>query len=202
MSEQPERTCEKCGATIPNDHIARKLAGLVSGKLLCAACVDALRKQVAASRSGLIQTPNAAPASPSGDIGAKSIVGATTTTAASRDNHEEPIQLISDSERSSGDDSSKLVVEGGNRIQTLGARGTFHTGQQYKRALAGTEFGASRVRTFHARISQGAMAHLDSIINEWLEANPDIYIKHATATVGLFEAKQHTEHHLIITLFF
>lgn len=66
-------------------------------------------------------------------------------------------------------------------------------------APAGT--GARRVRTFHAKLSEGAVQHLDEQINSWLAANPHIEIKFVTTTTGIWEAK-HPEPTLILTVFY
>ncbi|HOB75383.1 MAG TPA: hypothetical protein PKG54_12765 [Phycisphaerae bacterium] len=61
--------------------------------------------------------------------------------------------------------------------------------------------GATRMRIFHARLSNGAIAHLDQQVNDWLEQNPEIEIKFANSTVGIWEGK-HAEPNLILTLFY
>lgn len=61
--------------------------------------------------------------------------------------------------------------------------------------------GATRVRIFHARLSEGAVNHLDMQINEWLERHPEIEIKFANTTVGTWEGK-HAEPNLIVTVFY
>lgn len=61
--------------------------------------------------------------------------------------------------------------------------------------------GARHVRTFHAKLSEGAVHHLDEQVNTWLEQHPEIVIKYATTTVGVWEAK-HAEPNLIMTLFY
>jgi len=55
MTMQQTRTCEKCGGTITAEEIIQRRAGLVEKKLLCVACVDALRRQVAMARAASAQ---------------------------------------------------------------------------------------------------------------------------------------------------
>ncbi len=43
---------------------------------------------------------------------------------------------------------------------------------------------------------------MDAMINEWVDKNPQIEIKHATSTIGMFEGKQRQEPHLILTVFY
>lgn len=61
--------------------------------------------------------------------------------------------------------------------------------------------GATRVRIFHSKLSDGAVAHLDQQINDWLDQNPDVEVKFADTTVGTWEGK-HPEPNLIVTLFY
>ncbi|GAG30077.1 unnamed protein product, partial [marine sediment metagenome] len=61
--------------------------------------------------------------------------------------------------------------------------------------------GARRVRTFHSKLSEGAVRHLDEQVNAWLESHPEIEIKFANTTVGVWEAK-HAEPNLILMVFY
>ncbi len=76
-----------------------------------------------------------------------------------------------------------------------------HHDANLKRALAGPNEPATRVRTFHSKLTPAALAHMDDLINEWLDSHPDIYIKHTCSTVGNFEAK-HVEPHLVVSIFY
>jgi hypothetical protein len=60
---------------------------------------------------------------------------------------------------------------------------------------------ATRMRTFHAKLSEGAILHLDQQVNSWLDTHPDIQIRFATTTVGTWEGK-HPEPNLILTIFY
>jgi hypothetical protein len=61
--------------------------------------------------------------------------------------------------------------------------------------------GATRLRIFHARLSEGAVGHLEQQINAWLESHPEVEVKFAETTVGVWEGK-HAEPNLIVTLFY
>ncbi len=61
--------------------------------------------------------------------------------------------------------------------------------------------GATRTRTFHAKLNDGAMAFLDGQINEWLDQHPDHEVKFATTTIGIVEGKRQ-EPHLIINVWY
>ena len=60
---------------------------------------------------------------------------------------------------------------------------------------------ATRCRTFHAKLTDGSLAHLDEMINEWVDANDDVHIKFATSSIGVIEGK-HADPHLIVTMFY
>lgn len=60
---------------------------------------------------------------------------------------------------------------------------------------------ATRCRTFHAKLTDGSLAHLDEMINEWVDAHDDVHIKFATSSIGIIEGK-HADPHLILTMFY
>ena len=64
-----------------------------------------------------------------------------------------------------------------------------------------TGAGARHVRTFHAKLSEAALRHLDEQVNSWLKDNPTVKVKFANTTVGLFEGK-HSEPNLVLTVFY
>ena len=71
---------------------------------------------------------------------------------------------------------------------------------KYKRPLT-TGATATRVRTFHSRLSENAMNYMDELINEWLDGDPNITVKFSTSTVGVVEGKK-TESHLIVSVWY
>ncbi len=77
-----------------------------------------------------------------------------------------------------------------------------HDESKYQRPLNNSGRGAIRCRTFHTKLTDAALSYMDSIINEWIEKNPQIEVKHASSTIGMFESKQHQEPHLIVTVFY
>ena len=72
---------------------------------------------------------------------------------------------------------------------------------KYKRPVDPKGVGASRCRTFHCRISQGAIDFLNDQMNDWLDENKDITVKFSNTVIGMFEGK-HTEPNLILTVFY
>jgi hypothetical protein len=60
---------------------------------------------------------------------------------------------------------------------------------------------ATRCRTYHAKLNDGAIAYMNREINEWVDSNAKIRIKFATSTIGVYEGKR-ADPHLIVTLFY
>lgn len=101
----------------------------------------------------------------------------------------------------------ELVAEGevGGDIRSFGGDSVtapaVHDDSKYNRPLV-KGAGATRCRTFHAKLSDGAISFMNEQINEWCDSNPDIQIKFCSSTIGLFEGKQHQEPNLILTVFY
>jgi len=91
---------------------------------------------------------------------------------------------------------------GGSRIMQSLRGAASHDPANYKRSLNTTGEGATRVRTFHSRLSENAIANLDQQINTWLDSRPGVEVKFATTVIGAWEAGQHAEPNLIVTLFY
>jgi hypothetical protein len=71
----------------------------------------------------------------------------------------------------------------------------------FKRPMSPPDQGATRVRIFHCKLSDGPLTQLNRQINAWLDAHPDVQIKHATTNIGTWEGR-HSEQHIIITLYY
>ena len=72
----------------------------------------------------------------------------------------------------------------------------------YKRPLNPPELpGATRCRTFHAKLNDGAVAYMNNQINEWADENPEVSIKYAASTIGVWEGKK-ADPHLILSVFY
>ncbi|MBU0719567.1 MAG: hypothetical protein KJ749_15090 [Planctomycetes bacterium] len=72
---------------------------------------------------------------------------------------------------------------------------------RFKRPLDPKGTAANRCRVFHSKIAENAIAFMTSQINDWLDSNKDITVKHFTSNIGPFEGK-HVEQNLIITVFY
>jgi len=73
--------------------------------------------------------------------------------------------------------------------------------ETFRRPLDPRSNAASRCRTFHCKLNDSAIEFMNSQINHWLDDNPEITIKFATSTLGVFEGKS-KEQNVILTLFF
>ena len=73
--------------------------------------------------------------------------------------------------------------------------------EEFKRPMNVTGTGATRVKTFHVRLSETAMMSLDDHINGWLDDTPGAEVKFCNTAVGLFEAKR-SEPHLIMNIWY
>ena len=115
------------------------------------------------------------------------------------------------------DDDSPIVLEGhedagdsvsdmsssqihGVSAATLGKAGEWDE-SRFRRPLQPEISAATRCRTFHCKLTDGAVDYLNNSINEWLDSHDEVTVKFATSTIGQFEGK-HTEPNLIITMFY
>lgn len=176
MADGEHRVCQVCEAEITPEQIAAKQAGLLKGVLHCPKCVQAKRQAAAAA------APVAA---------AISAGGAPKSSTALA---EEPITLLGSDDGAAQSSMVRSFAGSGTAVGEKAER-------QYKRPLAGRDQGATRCRTFHAKLAAGAIVYLDDQINEWIDSHPDVYIKTVSTTVGLFEGK-HQEPHLMVTIFY
>ncbi len=71
----------------------------------------------------------------------------------------------------------------------------------YRRPLNRLGTGASRIRIWHCKLSDGPLSVLNQQINEWLEVHPDVEVKFATTTIGEWEGRR-SEAQFIITLYY
>ena len=61
--------------------------------------------------------------------------------------------------------------------------------ERWSRTPNTTGQGAIHVRTFHAKITEDALAYMDQVINEWLDAHPQYEVKFVSSTVGILSGK-------------
>ncbi|MCH7592214.1 MAG: hypothetical protein IH989_05500 [Planctomycetes bacterium] len=168
-------TCESCGASVYPEHLDSGIARYENGKLLCSHCVKDYEREHGAGDTGKVETF-------------------------------EPIQLESDEMNSSDSVGSGTTEMSSSRIHgmseaTLGHHAEADDAGRFKRPLDPKSPFATRCRTFHCKLSEGAIEFLNMQINEWLDNQTDIVVKFARSDIGMFEGK-HKEPNLILTLFF
>jgi hypothetical protein len=75
------------------------------------------------------------------------------------------------------------------RVPTYNAADMARKEDVYQRALHTTASGATRVRSFHGRLSDQGLEYMDHTINEWLDRHPDVDVKFVTSVTGIYEGK-------------
>jgi hypothetical protein len=183
MNDTAKRTCQSCGAEITTEQISQRQAGLVQGVLLCPNCV-AEKRRAAIQQAQKKAAATAPPASP-----------APRAAAAPVDEADIAISLIDDDEMPT---SESRVIRSFAKGSTLGGK---HTDDKLKRPLGGPRDAATRIRTWHAKLTDAGLANMDELINEWLDSHPDIFIKTVTSSIGIFESKT-KEPHLFVCVFY
>jgi hypothetical protein len=169
-----KKNCEKCGNEITSEELINKQAGLVQGVLLCPVCVEEKRHELIEAQKTAAQK-------------AKQPV----------DLADVKIALIEEGEMPKGREAPRI-----RSFAESSSLGGAHHEQALKRPVSAKNEPATRCRTFHGKLTPAALAHMDDLINEFLDKNPETYVKFATSSVGLFEAKLHAEPHLIMTIFY
>lgn len=113
-----------------------------------------------------------------------------------RDISDEPLSLIDAEPGVPRRDAPRIrsFSEG----STLGGQ---HNDSALNRPLTAMAEPATRVRTFHGKLTAAGLAHMDDLVNEWLDSNPDVYIKQSTSSIGVFEGKA-KESHLVLTILY
>lgn len=205
MPHQAKKKCESCSTEITAEQIVQREAGLVAGVLLCPTCVNHKREELLKARNAAAPAQSATPAAnasqPAQQAAATEAIGESQGSVymppdkKGPDVADQTLSLVSEEEASSS---------GPSKIRSLAAGSAFadaHSTADFKRPLAGLNEPATRCRTFHGKLTQPGLAHMDDQINEWLDSNPDLYIKTCASTVGIFEGKS-KEPHLLVTMFY
>lgn len=194
MAEAANKTCQGCNTEILPDDIAQRRAGLVQGVLLCPRCVE--QKRQAATQPRPAATPAAAsPAEQSSPAGAGAAPPIASSAPSVKNDVDEVISLVTDDEMPS---SKSQMIRSFATGSTLGGA---HHDEKLKRPIGGPQDAATRIRTFHCKLTDAGLANMDDTINEWLDNHPNIYIKSVTSSVGVYESKT-KESHLFIAMFY
>jgi hypothetical protein len=110
----------------------------------------------------------------------------------------ETIALIDEEEPGAPGKGESQIRSLGSETQVGGA--AFDEGGLKRQVRPDTAV-ATRCRTFHSKLNEGAVAFMNRQINEWTDENPDVSIKFATSTIGVFEGKK-ADPHIILTVFY
>ncbi|MDD4892274.1 MAG: hypothetical protein PHU85_20320 [Phycisphaerae bacterium] len=151
--------CQACGASVYPEHIDEGRAGRWGGQMLCPICY--------AEKRGLKPAEPAPQAAP-----------VATAAPSEQPTGDEPISLV---------DASGEAGE--SKIQAMGATRITRQRTKFKRPTTVTGHGATRVRTFHAKIQAEPIEFMDTAINDWLDENPDIEVKFVTSSIGTMAGK-------------
>ncbi len=196
MSEGDVRSCDECGASIYPEHLGAQKAGFWGGRLVCVHCYSKHQSEQVTISPNEVALPGSViePPGPRGaqpdepppavevqSAGIPGILPLAEAPAISIDSIAKPSSI-----RPFGGPSE--------------AAGGFSP-QRYKRHLHHDGRGAIRCRILHAKLNDGALRFVEDQINNWIDQNPEIEIKHVTTDVGVVEGKS-SEPHLIITLFY
>lgn len=224
MHEGATKTCEGCGGQITPDQIIQKQAGLVAGVLLCPRCVEQKRRELMAARNAAMQAQAAGPPAASQPTASGAAAARTahapgtaqqelTDTGSSTDLGTAAggvwIPPVHDGEKDIADETLSLVgaeessVTGTSKIRSFDRDGALSGEHKdsFKRPLTPHDEPATRVRTFHGKLTEAGLAHMDDLINKWIDSHPDVFIKSSSSAVGTFEGKT-KEPHLLVTLFY
>ncbi len=205
MPHRAKKDCEACGTEITPEQIVQREAGLVGGVLLCPKCVNRKREELLQARHAAAGAQSATPgaAKPAQQAAAS----ATETISESQgsvylppdkkvpDVTDQTLSLVSEEEMPSSSPSKIRTFARGDAFADA------HAETDFKRPLAGMNEPATRCRTFHGKLTQPGLSHMDEQINEWLDSHPELYIKTCASTVGIFEGKT-KEPHLLVTMFY
>ena len=194
MPHGSQKTCNQCGGAITSEQIVHKEAGLVGGVLLCPNCVAKKRRELQEARQVAEHAGLANESGSSADLG-ESVGGVyLPKIKEGPDEADETLTLVDEEEM--GHSATTQI-----RSFTTSSLGGEYRETGYKRPLAGQDEPATRCRTFHGKLTQPGLSHMDETVNEWLDAHPEIFVKSSTTAVGTFEGKT-KEPHMLLTIFY
>lgn len=207
MADTQVKSCEECGASVYPEHVSAGKAGLWGGKLCCVHCLAEHRSTQVTIAPEQVAAPVATqPTSPPAD---SDISDEHYFDALTADETPEVLMPVVDS----GEDADGSAETEDIKISDIASpvikpftapdlvTPPSATQHKFKRHLQHNECGAIRCRIFHAKLNDGALQFLQDQINDWIDQNPEVDIKHLNTNVGVVEGKS-SEPHLIITLFY
>ena len=178
MADEEEHlgSCAECGATIYPEHLEKHVAGTWEDKLLCHHCLEEKRSAAIAAEQA----------------------------------EDEPVALVEEELPGLLEEEPTIAYDKKpTAIRSFGSgpegMSESFTGlkiqQDLRRPLLRGSQNATRCRTFHCKLTDAALAHMNEQVNEWADSDDDIEIKFAMNSIGVVEGK-HTDPHLIVTVFY
>ena len=207
MADTQVKSCEECGASVYPEHVSAGKAGLWGGKLCCVHCLAEHRSgQVTIGPEQVAAPVEAKPTSPPGDSDISDEHYFDSLTANDTPQAPPPPDISEvDSIDSAEAEDINISDIAAPTIKPFAASDLVTppstTQHKFKRHLQHNECGAIRCRIFHAKLNDGALQFVQDQINNWIDQNPEVDIKHLNTNVGVVEGKS-SESHLIITLFY
>lgn len=177
--EEHLESCQECGATIYPEHLEKQVAEQWEGKLLCPFCLRQKR----------------------GGNGGAGHQASHAVGTSGRSPSEEPIALVDVAETSIAYDRKPTAIRSIGGGPGGMSEGFGPDTEKLRRPMLKGSTNATRCRTFHCKLADGPIAHLNDQINSWADADDNIEIKFATTTIGVIEGK-HVDPHLIVTVFY
>jgi len=177
-SEENVKQCEVCGASIYPEMLKKGAADFLAGRLLCPHCLQEKRRIAAVNPAAAF-----APDTPTVD-------------------DDEPIALAIEEEEDESSGTGTHIQAFGGGVAERTTYGTPAMGGELQRPLLRNSPNATRCRTFHCKLTDSSMAHMNQAINQWVDANEDIEIKFATSCIGAVEGKSTSDQHLIVTIYY
>lgn len=175
MSDKDIETCDSCGASVYPEHLESGKAAVIDGKLRCPHCLAEYKK--------------------THHMDETRFVGQTTMRAPGEGEQLETLAMV-DGEASESTGHIRAI-----HADTLAEGAAQIDDAMYQRPLNPEGSGATRCRTFHAKLNDGAVAFMNNQINEWTDQHREVSIKYATSTIGVWEGKK-ADTHLIVTVFY
>ncbi len=204
MADTQVKSCEECGASVYPEHVNAGKAGLWGGKLCCVHCLAEHRSSQITIGPEQVEAPVAT--QPTSSDGESDISDEDYFDSLTADETPEAPTPVEGSEEDSTETEDIMISDiASPAIKPFASTDLVTppsaTQHKFKRHLQHNECGAIRCRIFHAKLNDGALQFLQDQINDWIDQNPEVDIKHLNTNVGVVEGKS-SEPHLVITLFY
>ncbi len=117
------------------------------------------------------------------------------------DEGEETLALVGSEDPTTPGDGMAKIQRTGEKGGIGAAKSMEADDSKLHREVRDTGQGATRCRTFHAKLNESALAYMNEHLNEWVDKHEGVEIKFASTVVGTFEGK-HSEPNLLVTIFY